>query len=200
MLKKVISGGQTGADLGGLRAAKAVGIATGGFAPKGWLIEGEGGSGWVAAPWLGTDYGLTECQLGESVSERMVARRRLNVRDCDGVVLFLKDWTPGTVGLLNDLRKTPRPTALIVAESVLLKELEERERREGGGVLRDYLTEYAWTIGPREPHAVAQWLRVLDVKTLCIAGPRASKAPRLEAFAEAFLTAAFRTHLEECRS
>lgn len=34
MLLKVISGGQLGADQAGLAAAKAVGIRTGGFAPK----------------------------------------------------------------------------------------------------------------------------------------------------------------------
>lgn len=36
---KVISGGQTGADQGGLVAARKVGVPTGGFAPHGWLTE-----------------------------------------------------------------------------------------------------------------------------------------------------------------
>src|SRR4051812_38794183 len=50
----VISGGQTGADIGALRAAKALGIATGGYAPLGWRTEtGE-------RPSLGIDYGLVE--------------------------------------------------------------------------------------------------------------------------------------------
>jgi hypothetical protein len=39
MLERVISGGQTGADQGGLRAARACGIPTGGWAPRGWLTE-----------------------------------------------------------------------------------------------------------------------------------------------------------------
>jgi predicted Rossmann-fold nucleotide-binding protein len=39
MLTRVISGGQTGVDQAALRAAKTRGIATGGFAPKGWLTE-----------------------------------------------------------------------------------------------------------------------------------------------------------------
>ncbi|MCS7021053.1 MAG: putative molybdenum carrier protein [Gemmataceae bacterium] len=38
-LKRVISGGQTGADIGGLKAAKACGIPTGGWMPKGFLTE-----------------------------------------------------------------------------------------------------------------------------------------------------------------
>lgn len=36
---KVISGGQTGADTGGLVAARKLGIPTGGYAPKGWMTE-----------------------------------------------------------------------------------------------------------------------------------------------------------------
>jgi hypothetical protein len=36
---KVISGGQTGADLAGLWAAKIYGIETGGKAPKGWITQ-----------------------------------------------------------------------------------------------------------------------------------------------------------------
>lgn len=39
MLEKVISGGQTGADQAGWRAAKAAGIPTGGWMPKGFLTE-----------------------------------------------------------------------------------------------------------------------------------------------------------------
>jgi integrase len=39
VIEKVVTGGQAGADQGGLRAARAAGIATGGFAPKGWATE-----------------------------------------------------------------------------------------------------------------------------------------------------------------
>ena len=39
MLDKVISGGQTGADQAGWRAARAVGIPTGGWMPLGFLTE-----------------------------------------------------------------------------------------------------------------------------------------------------------------
>ena len=38
-MRKVISGGQTGADIAALRAAKKCGIETGGYLPKGWLTE-----------------------------------------------------------------------------------------------------------------------------------------------------------------
>lgn len=39
MLERVISGGQTGADQAGWRAARAAGIPTGGMMPKGFLTE-----------------------------------------------------------------------------------------------------------------------------------------------------------------
>ena len=38
-LTKIISGGQTGADYGALLAAHALGLETGGWAPKGWRTE-----------------------------------------------------------------------------------------------------------------------------------------------------------------
>src|SRR5262249_34268512 len=40
MLDRVITGGQTGADQAAPRAARGAGIATGGWAPKGWVTEG----------------------------------------------------------------------------------------------------------------------------------------------------------------
>jgi len=39
MLERIITGGQIGADQGALRAARAAGIATGGWAPAGWETE-----------------------------------------------------------------------------------------------------------------------------------------------------------------
>jgi hypothetical protein len=39
MLDRVITGGQSGADQAGWRAARAAGIPTGGFMPKGFLTE-----------------------------------------------------------------------------------------------------------------------------------------------------------------
>jgi hypothetical protein len=68
--------GQAGSDQAGLRAARACGISTGGWAPLGW--ETEDGP----APWL-ADFGLTECpEPGDP------ARTRANVRDSDGTVWF----------------------------------------------------------------------------------------------------------------
>jgi len=75
----VISGGQTGADQGGLRAAKRRGIATGGWAPAGFETE-QG-----PQPWLGEEFGLRECDGG--YDERTV----MNAEWGDGTVIFARD-------------------------------------------------------------------------------------------------------------
>jgi hypothetical protein len=82
MLTKVISGGQTGADQGGLRAAQAAGIATGGWAPKGWLTESPDGRRDVATPQL-ADFGLVECP-----EPGYPARTAANARESDGTPWF----------------------------------------------------------------------------------------------------------------
>jgi hypothetical protein len=76
MLGKIISGGQTGVDQAALRAAKACGIPTGGWAPKGWRTE-DG-----PAPWL-ADFGLRE-----HASADYPDRTRANVGDA-GLTLVL---------------------------------------------------------------------------------------------------------------
>jgi len=74
---RVISGGQTGADQGGLLAARDLGIPSGGTAPKEWWTE------------MGSDeqllrsFGLVECsEAGYD------ARTRKNVLDSDGTLLL----------------------------------------------------------------------------------------------------------------
>lgn len=74
----VISGGQTGSDQGCLRAARSLGIATGGYAPRGYHTE-EG-----PAPWLGTDFGLLEHWSQHDYAPRTEA----NVKLGDATVIF----------------------------------------------------------------------------------------------------------------
>jgi hypothetical protein len=73
----IISGGQTGADLGALRAARELGVPTGGFAPRGWLTE--------IGPQeeLLKSFGLRECD-----EEGYPARTRRNVEVADGTLLI----------------------------------------------------------------------------------------------------------------
>jgi hypothetical protein len=90
MITRIISGGQTGADQAGLRAARAAGIQTGGWAPRGWLTEDD------PAPSL-ADYGLVECRR-----RGHPARTRRNVMEADAVLWFGNPHSRGgklTLGL-----------------------------------------------------------------------------------------------------
>jgi len=72
----IISGGQTGADWGGLLAAADVGIATGGLAPKGYLTE------------LGANLELAKFGLVESDSADYGFRTIRNVLTANATVIF----------------------------------------------------------------------------------------------------------------
>lgn len=85
MLKKVISGGQTGADQGGLEAGKELGLETGGTAPKGWKTE-KG-----PEPILLSEYGLVEAG-----APGYPFRTSMNVQNSDATVIFGDPYTPGT--------------------------------------------------------------------------------------------------------
>lgn len=77
----VISGGQEGADLGGLDAGRSIGVITGGTAPKGWRVctyEGDDGFN----PRL-AEYGLVE-----ATSPAYPVRTKFNVAQSDGTLLF----------------------------------------------------------------------------------------------------------------
>lgn len=87
MLKKIISGGQTGADQGGLCAGKLLGLETGGTAPPDF--QTENGSNHL----LGDQYGLVE---GEPDPKKYPKRTLKNIQDSDGTVLFGRPGSPGS--------------------------------------------------------------------------------------------------------
>ncbi len=60
MIERIISGGQNGVDQAGLRAARAVGIATGGWALHGWTTID------APAPWLAGNSERTAPGIGAS--------------------------------------------------------------------------------------------------------------------------------------
>ena len=95
---KVISGGQTGAEQGGLRAAKRLGLPTGGFAPKGWRTENG------PAAWLGTEYGLQEHESSE-----YAPRTQANVLASDATVWFGSEASPGFACTQRAITKTGKP-------------------------------------------------------------------------------------------
>src|SRR4051812_21280651 len=82
-LKKIVSGGQTGADMGGLLAAREIALATGGIAPRGWLTE-NGPQELVLR-----SFGLIECS-----EAGYPARPRANIALADGTLL-VGDYSGG---------------------------------------------------------------------------------------------------------
>lgn len=114
MLRKVISGGQNGADQAGLRVAKEFQVETGGWIPAGWrTLDGS-------RPDLGKDYGLV-CHSSDSYVPRTYA----NARDSDGTVRLAADFgSRGEICTLKgikqykkkwldiDLKNPPPPEAM----------------------------------------------------------------------------------------
>jgi len=99
MLIQVISGGQTGADLGGLIAARASGLRTGGWMPKGFLtLDG-------ARPDLARKFGLQEHS-----SARYPPRTRRNVQQSDATLRFARHWhTSGERATLKFIHQYRKP-------------------------------------------------------------------------------------------
>lgn len=95
---KVISGGQVGADIAALRAAQQLGIATGGYAPKGWRTKD------------GSNPALALLGLKEHTSPLYPPRTKTNVRTSDATVRLAHNFSsPGEKCTLRAIREFQRP-------------------------------------------------------------------------------------------
>lgn len=132
-LRKVISGGQTGADREGLEQGKLHGLETGGTAPKGWRTD-EG-----PAPELGTLFGLVE-----SHSEDYKVRTHQNVLDSDVTVWFGREDSPGFYCTRNGCKKHEKefyinPSELqleYLANTFAVWNIAGNRRRKNPGVIQ----------------------------------------------------------------
>lgn len=98
-LERVISGGQTGADRAALIAARAAGIATGGWMPAGFRAH-DG-----PHPEFADRYGMRE-----TPSEHYPHRTALNVKESDATLRFATVWdSPGEVLTLALCREHGKP-------------------------------------------------------------------------------------------
>jgi len=98
MLKKVVSGGQRGADQGGLAAAKDMGLETGGWVPKGWITLN------------GSNPTLSKLGLMEHSSSKYPPRTYSNVKDSDGTIRLAYDFgTPGELCTLKAIEFYNKP-------------------------------------------------------------------------------------------
>lgn len=75
MIERIVSGGQTGADRGGLDAARDLGIPFRGWAPKDWRAEdGE----------IPVEY---RASMRTALTRDYLTRTRMNVKDSDGTLI-----------------------------------------------------------------------------------------------------------------
>lgn len=103
MIECIVSGGQTGADQGAWRAAKACGVETGGWMPKGFLTE-DG-----PRPEFAELYRAVEMPTPD-----YRARTEHNVRTTDATVWFGSIDTPGAGTTLRACKGMSRPHMLVV--------------------------------------------------------------------------------------
>lgn len=116
MIERIISGGQTGADRGGLDAAIELGIEHGGTCPKGRTAE----DGIVPLR-----YKLVECERAG-----YPPRTHANVRDSDATVLFTVGATPSTgtrltIRFCTEMERQMKHINLEVGREEALNQLRE---------------------------------------------------------------------------
>ena len=111
MIERILSGGQTGVDRAALDVALSMGLACGGWCPKGRRAE----DGALALRY----------PLQETPSEEYAERTTWNVRDSDGTLVLTKGTPTGGTAftlqtavqlgkpcLVMDLRKAPSPSTV----------------------------------------------------------------------------------------
>jgi hypothetical protein len=98
MLKRIISGGQTGADQAAWRAARTFGVPTGGYMPRGFLTE-EG-----PRPDFAGRYAAIEMP-----TDSYAARTEQNARDSDATLWFGETTTSGAQATVGACQKFGKP-------------------------------------------------------------------------------------------
>ena len=100
-LKTIISGGQTGADIGGLRAARKKGIRTNGYIPKGYMTEDD------PKPHYSNKYGLQ--QYGEGY----LLRTEGNVILADATLWFGNPSSRGSAATHRYCKQHKKPIHIV---------------------------------------------------------------------------------------
>lgn len=156
----VMSGGQSGVDRAALDAARAAGIAYGGWCPKGGWAEDM-----AVPPGLLAHYpGLRETPLADPAQ-----RTSWNVRDSDAILIILGEAgievSPGTGLAEHESARCAKPLLVV-------------DTGDGDALKRTQ----AWLAGVMDRHGAAPL-------KLGIGGPRESEAPGIYARALPFLSA-----------
>lgn len=148
MLKKIISGGQTGADLAGLDVAMKHGISHGGSIPKGRLTE---------TGVLPGKYNLLEMS-----TTSYPKRTEKNVLDSDGTVIFTHGKLTGG-SLLTQVKAKEHD------KPVIHLDMDKKELEEAAALLAVFVKErhvrilnVAGTRGSEDPEIYTKTYRVLE--------------------------------------
>jgi len=149
---RIISGGQTGADRGGLDAAIRLGIPQGGSCPRGRRAE----DGVIPARY----------PLKETESRSYAARTRKNVQDADATVVFTKGPPTGGSLLTVELAGKHRKPLLEV-------DLAKVSREEAARQVRDWILRAKISVlnvaGSRESQAPGLGREVREVLLAALA-------------------------------
>ena len=164
ILKKVVSGGQTGADQGGLDGAISRGIPHGGCCPRGRRSE----AGRIPAKY----------KLIEASSSSYPERTRLNVENSDGTIIFtMGPITPGLRLTFRVAREASKPCLHIDLLANLAEGLEK---------IREWIVseriEILNVAGTRESKAPGIQERVADVVRMVLPPKKKPKRARTTNF------------------
>ena len=171
MIELVISGFQSGADIGGIRAANAVGLRTGGWMPRNFLTE-EGDrpeyEGWYGAK--------------EHWSPDYPPRTRMNIT--------MAAEASGALFVFDAGERMSRGTRLALS---IASDLTARGYALTQMVLKLVPSRASWRVANAAcgPTYAADVLRHSQARVLCVAGNRESKAPGIGAFVEGYMTEVF---------
>jgi len=168
-ISRIISGGQTGADRGGLDAAIACNVPHGGWCPKGRKAE----DGVIPAMYL----------LQESTSASYTVRTEANVRDSDATVVFtLGPATGGSLKTIEFCQKHRKPCLHInlqriditMAVAMVIDWLEGRGgyEYEGGVAIKPFTNCVLNVAGSRESKAagIQEMVRMVMVEVVKVVG------------------------------
>lgn len=156
VVEKIVSGGQTGADRAALDVALELGIAVGGWCPRGRKAE----DGEIAIRY----------RLRQTPSESYSERTKWNVRDADGTLVF-RNGKPGR-GTLLTIR-----TAEQLGKPCLVVPLSDAPDPEA---IRTWLAEHRIRVlnvaGPRESTRPGTYREVAEVLRRVVDGAEAAES------------------------
>lgn len=148
MIRMIISGGQTGADLAALDAAQANNILYGGWCPKGRINEkGKIGKEYSSLREVSGDF--------KNDKENYDTRTRWNIKDSEATLILVP--------------KTPLPTHIKDGTLLTIDEVKKQNK--------PYLVIDLSQSQQKNEEILTGWIKEQNINILNIAGPRESSSP-----------------------